>query len=128
MDGIDLFGGKKCRVRDALRKKGFRAETFDIVHGGALSDLSSKGGFENLFYLALRLVANAIIVLGPPCSLFVYMSCSQHLRHIFSPWGAPWDYATALSNTIAQNTVPRLLCKLFCFFGNEIVDICREGG
>ncbi len=116
MDGIDLFGGQKCRVRDALRKTGFRAETFDIVHGQALHDLSSKGGFEHLFYLALRLVAKAIIVLGPPCSLFVYMSSSQHLRHIFSPWGAPWDYSTALANTIAKNTVPRLLLQGFLFF------------
>lgn len=88
MDAIDLFGGNKGRIAIALGNKGYRAITFDIVKGGKFHDLSSKCGFEVLFHIALRLIFNAaLVVLGPPCSMFIWLSSSQHLRHLFGPWG-----------------------------------------
>ncbi|CAJ1379183.1 unnamed protein product [Effrenium voratum] len=55
--------------------------------------------------MGLRLVQFALIVAGPPCSMFIFLSSSQHQRHIWGPCGNPFDRATQLANLIASNTV-----------------------
>lgn len=95
------------RVAEAFRRQNFRAEVFDIRRGGIEHDLSSKQGFRNLFLLGLRLLCGSMLVLGPPCSMYIFLSSSQHLRHIYGPLGNPRDFATALANVIATNTASR---------------------
>jgi hypothetical protein len=46
-----------------------------------------QDGFYRLLVMGLRTVQNGAIILGPPCSLYVFMSSSVHLRHIFGELG-----------------------------------------
>ena len=105
LHAIDLFSGDCGRVAEAVKRRGFRACVFDIRKGGLDHDVVSATGFRNLILIALRLMAGGLIVLGPPCSLFVWLSSSQHLRHLYGPEGRPLDSATQLANQIAKNTV-----------------------
>ncbi|CAK9023582.1 unnamed protein product [Durusdinium trenchii] len=57
---------------------------------------------------ALRLLPHSLLWAGPPCSMFIFLGSSQHLRHLFGPEGAPWDRATRLANIIACNMVTLL--------------------
>lgn len=107
LHGIDVFGGDQGRVCKAFQKQNKRAALYDILAGRQDHDLSTRRGFEYLLLLALRLLPGAMLVLGPPCSMFIFLSCSQHLRHLYGPMGAAWGRTTALANTIAINTVPQ---------------------
>ena len=55
-----------------------------------------------------RLVPRALLVGGPPCSLFIGASSSVHLRHIWTPWGDRTNKKVRLSNLIWANFVPSL--------------------
>ena len=102
---LDLFSGLSSRMAAAWRRRGFRAVSFDILSGGEDEDLATRCGFETLLLKALRLVPLAMVVGGPPCSMFVWLSSSQHLRHLFGAWGSPRDVKTQLANVLAKNTV-----------------------
>lgn len=104
LHGLDIFSGRHGRTAAAMQKCAFRSVVYDICHGGLKHDITSVEGFETLMLLALRLLPFALVMLGPPCSMFVYMSSSQHLRHLFGPSGHPRDVATQLGNRIANNT------------------------
>ena len=130
LHGLDVFSGRHGRTAAAMHKCAFRSVVYDICHGGLKHDITSVEGFETLMLLALRLLPFALVVLGPPCSMFVYMSSSQHLRHLFGPLGQPRDVATQLGNRIANNTVPRdvlLFVKIvwfkLLFFGYAVFSI-----
>ena len=115
LHGLDVFSGRHGRTAAAMQKCAFRSVVYDICHGGLKHDITSVEGFETLMLLALRLLPFALVMLGPPCSMFVYMSSSQHLRHLFGPSGHPRDVATQLGNRIANNTVPRdVLMVVWC--------------
>ncbi|CAE8602990.1 unnamed protein product, partial [Polarella glacialis] len=97
-----LFGASQ-KVAKTWQKRGHQAESFDIKTGGQLHDMVSKTGFLHLMHLGLRLVDGGIVVGGPPCSLFVFLSSSVHMRHIFSPSGCPWNDKVRLANQIVRN-------------------------
>lgn len=105
LHGLDAFGGTQGRMSSAFKNRKYRACVFDIRVGMKDHDLTSRSGFETLFLMGLRLVAGAMVVLGPPCSMFVFLSSSQHKRHIYGPLGCPYDYATSMANMIAKNCV-----------------------
>ena len=58
----------------------------------------------------------ALVMCGPPCSLFIFLSSSQHLRHLYGAMGSPWDVPTQLANIIAGN--------MACFL--HIIKIARK--
>ena len=47
----------------------------------------------------------ALLVAGPPCSLFVWLSCSIHLRHQVGVQGDVGNVKVLLSNVITENLV-----------------------
>lgn len=101
-------------MRSSVEQLGFRASQFDIATGGPSEDITSKAGFYSLVLMGLRLVQFALIVAGPPCSMFIFLSSSQHQRHIWGPCGNPFDRATQLANLIASNTVLWLVISRHC--------------
>ena len=96
-------------MRDSFRRIKRRAVSFDIVTGGAQEDLSTREGFESLMLTGLRLIVASLIFAGPPCSLFIFLSSSQHQRHVYGAEGSPWDRLTRLSNLLVRNMVSLLI-------------------
>jgi len=92
-------------MSQAFKKCGHRSVPYDLLTGGHAEDLASKEGFHTLLLKALRLLPLALVVGGPPCSMFVFLSSSQHLRHRFPPYGNFLDEKTQLANCLVENTV-----------------------
>lgn len=59
-----------------------------------------------------RLVPRALVVLGPPCSLFIWLSSSVHRRSLYRPDGDTSRLAVRLSNAISRNTVASLAARI----------------
>lgn len=57
------------------------------------------------FCLSGRLLPNALVLLGPPCSLFVFLSSSLHKRSPLLSEGDITRYAVRMANAIIRNTV-----------------------
>lgn len=112
---LDVFSASG-KVMDAFVKQHCRAAKYDILSGGANEDLSSREGFHTLLLKGLRLMTFALVMCGPPCSLFIFLSSSQHLRHLYGAMGSPWDVPTQLANIIAGN--------MACFL--HIIKIARK--
>ena len=103
-------------MSQAFRRHGRGAVDFDILNGGRNEDLASWEGFSTLMWKAMRLMALSLIVGGPPCSMFIFFSCSQHRRHDFPPFGDPRDTKTQLANCLAANTVFWIIWMIFWIF------------
>lgn len=56
-----------------------------------------------------------LIAAGPPCSLFVWLCCSVHLRHVLGPRGNEENAKVKLANYISENLVARLWVINNCF-------------
>lgn len=64
----------------------------------------------------LKLKEKALIVLGPPCSLFIFLSSSNHkrdARYGFGPEGDTSKYNVRLANRIASNAAS---CQQRCLY------------
>lgn len=70
-------------------------------------DLTSARGVLLLLAMLMSLVHGGLVTLAPPCSLFVWLSCSVHLRHKMGPYGQTKNYKVRLANRIVQNCEPR---------------------
>jgi len=99
-------------VQQAFQKRGFRCGCYDIAREGIDNDITSYGGFRYLVLLGLRLQhGSSLIMMGPPCSLFVWLSSSVHWRSLFGPAGDPNHVGTQMANAIARNTVLWLIIQ-----------------
>lgn len=87
-----------------------------VSHGLLLqnpsSGLTSQHGkvgppcFLPFCFLARIGFEDALLFLGPPCSMFIFLTSSQHQRHKYGPMGDPRDRTSQLANAIAANAVP----------------------
>ena len=57
---------------------------------------------------APRLKPRALLMAGPPCSLFVGASSSVHMRRQWRLLGNVWNRKVRLANLIWANFVPRI--------------------
>ena len=73
--------------------------------GGASRDVTAEAGFLALLDLAMRLVPGGIIVGGPPCSLFIFLSSSFHRRGPGHEQGDTRKLPVRLANAIVDNTM-----------------------
>lgn len=102
---LDMFSASG-RMAAEVRRLGLQAITYDIRAEGPEEDIASRIGFFNLLLKGLRLAAKGLLFLGPPCSMFIFLSSSQHQRSTYGPMGNPLDESTQLSNIITWNAVP----------------------
>ena len=56
-----------------------------------------------MLQLGLRIKPGGVIVAGPPCSLFIFLSSSIHRRSRRRPWGNQEYRSVRLSNCIVKN-------------------------
>lgn len=98
---FDLFSHSK-RVCQAFQRKGFRGLTFDI-RSCHYEDILSKSGFLLALQSALELCEHGLLMVAPPCSLFVPISASVHRRKAEQPYGNINNKRVRMSTLIAQN-------------------------
>ena len=65
--------------------------------------------------MALRIVEAGIVVMGPPCSLFIAMSWRYHRRTVKRPWGNESRRDVCVANAIARNVF--YLCNILTLRG-----------
>ena len=97
--------GASGRICHTWRAHGKNAAAYDIKEGGALHDVTSEAGFFTLLNLALQLAPGGLIVGGPPCSLFIFLSSSFHKRRAGNALGDTSKLPVRLANTIVENTL-----------------------
>ena len=87
---------------------GYNAQASDIMTDPA-ADISKQSGFFALLGLALRLQEHGLILAGPPCSLFIFLSSSVHKRSVSNPHGDCTRADVRLSNLVVTNFIHILL-------------------
>ena len=96
---LDLFSG----VAEASRvfsRKGYVTRNFDINMG---DDITRRDGFFKCLEIVMSLVLGGLILLGPPCSLWVFMSASVHRRTKCNTEGDCTKEAVRSANLLVRN-------------------------
>lgn len=101
---LDLYGAS-MNIKQAWQGSGCTAASYDIKTGGQSHDVTRREGFMVLMDMGLRLMPRGVVVAGPPCSLFVFLSKSVHQRTEARPWGQLTNSKVRLANQIVKNTV-----------------------
>lgn len=102
---LDVFSFHEGMKRVAGTKA---TVSMDIRLSPQRHDLTCSRGVYLLLAMLLALVPEGLATLAPPCSLFVWLSSSVHLRNIkgYGPYGQTGNYKVRLANRIALNVVP----------------------
>jgi hypothetical protein len=101
LDCIDLFAGKQM-FANRCRAANLRVEAYDIMINSS-HDFTSRAGWFYALCLVLRLVPYGLLLAGPPCSLWIYMSKSFHGRSKTNPGGLEFKDKVAASNLLVSN-------------------------
>lgn len=98
---IDMFGASGM-IAKAWSKKGYSSLIFDILHDPK-HDMCVRSGCRAFMHMASRLVPGGVIVGGPPCSLFVWISSSVHKRTRQLPLGDETNFKVRMANRLTRN-------------------------
>ena len=109
LDALDVFSGES-QVWIQMLEEGKACERFDILYG---DDILTHGGFHKLLRQTLCLKQRSIAVCGPPCSLWVFLSSSFHMRSKENPAGDDTKDAVVAANTIVTNLCMILIVMAF---------------
>lgn len=104
---VSVFDRSK-RMCATWEKHGHKAEAFDIAHNEIEMDICSRLGFFTLLNMLLRLHADGFSFWAPPCSLWIFLTSSLHLRHVYGVLGNVQHFSVRLSNRIAANAAVAL--------------------
>lgn len=104
LDMLDVFSFHEGMKQQA----GTRTCVSLDIRLNPVHDLTTKRGMMLLLGLLMALKHGALLALAPPCSLFIWLSCSIHLRHAVGPYGNLRNRKVRLANRIVLNTAPRL--------------------
>ena len=102
-------------MKSAWIAQGREAAAFDVTLNKQ-DDIVMRSGFFRMVDRTCELVDRGLIVAGPPCSVFGFLSCSVHKRYM-SQYGVEGDtslHCVRLSNRITTNfaTLLRVCCPL----------------
>lgn len=98
---VDVFSASQA-IAKAFKRRFYRACSWDIKLSTHM-DIVTESGCYDLLGLCLRLLPYGLLAAGPPCSLFVWLSCSVHRRHVVGPAGDESLVKVRLSNYITEN-------------------------
>lgn len=99
---LHCFSGRVDRFQEVCFEKGYLSLSFDIERG-IVQDMSQEFGFQLALWQILCIVFGGLLVLGPPCSLFVFLSSGTHRRNIDAPLGDTDLWVVRKANCIANN-------------------------
>lgn len=98
---VDVFSASEA-IAKAFKRRHYKALSWDIKLSTAM-DIVTRSGWYDLLQLCLRLLPFGMLAAGPPCSLFIWLSCSVHKRHLYGPAGDQSVPKVALANIITEN-------------------------
>ena len=106
---LDIFSFH-CGMQKVLGS--MTSSAFDIKLEPEKHDITMKRGVLLLLALGMALCEGGLVTCAPPCSLFIFLSCSVHLRYLpqFGPYGDPSNYKVRLANLIVKNMVGFMKC------------------
>jgi len=100
---LDLFSASGQGKR-TFEANGYAAVSTDIITN-PLEDITSRAGFFLILQMAMRIMEGGLLLGGPPCSLFIFLSSSMHRRSPAMPRGDESRRAVRLSNLVVDNCV-----------------------
>ncbi len=103
LDYLDLFVGGGS-VSSVLAASGHSSDSFDAAVD-PVCDILSERGFRIAMERASRVRRGGLIVAGPPCSLWTFMSSSVHKRTAENPGGDSTHRGVRMSNLLVSNLV-----------------------
>lgn len=86
LDSLDIFAGKGNFCAEC-QAGGKTSMTVDILHDKKNHDILTRTGFFYVLQCILTMVEYGMILCGPPCGLFVFLSASYHRRSMDFPYG-----------------------------------------
>lgn len=111
LEVMELFGGCGAVCREAKRQ-GLKTFSYDIVAGGPKHNIVSKHGFWLALHSILSLGVGGLVMAGPPCAWWIWLSKSVHQRTKSRPSGKLSHPKVRLNNIIVDNTVVLLAVAL----------------
>ena len=116
--GVDGFGGAAGMCR-AMLAKHWRCEYFDIKSDPIKNDCLHPAGLRHWILLMLRCAPGALIILGPPCSFWIWLTRSVSGRSQSNPAGdttSAWvRQGNAIGKFVANTLQLAHHLKLFYF-------------
>jgi hypothetical protein len=101
---FDLFGGA-FNMGLCFREAGLRAVSSDVKSGGISQNILCAEGFFNILKELLRVLPYGIFIAGPPCSLWICLSSSWHLRKAPGFEGDTCKMPVVMANILVTNLV-----------------------
>ena len=97
---FDLFSGAAQATR-SFKARGYVTRNFDVEQG---QDLLTHKGFYEALDIVMALTVGALVLLGPPCSLWVFMANSYHKRKKYNAVGDVSKFPVRCANMLVRNT------------------------
>jgi hypothetical protein len=94
LEVADIYSGLEARTFTEAQERGYSAARYDVSID-PLHNVLTKAGFWHLLTIACSILPFGFAMLGPPCSLWIFLSSSIHKR---SPANRAGDYANLLVN------------------------------
>ena len=101
-DMLDLYGGHGTMSKTFNKYK--HATLYYDARRDPSASILCRDGFYKLLALILMINVGGLIMAGPPCSLFIYLSSSYHRRSKLSIFGDTTKAAVHAANLIVSNT------------------------
>ena len=113
---FDFFAGAGM-ASTVFSGRGYSCEAFDVVTNGQ-NDVTKEIGFYRALGIILSLVPAALVLLGPPCSLWVFISSSIHRRTPTNATGDITRKCVRAANCLVRNVILLLCIAHFrlCYF------------
>ena len=90
-------------ISDRFERSQLQSCRFDIKLDLYRHNITEEEGFYMALYMILRLIRFGLLVGGPPCGLFTFLSSSYHMRSIENPLGDLKKPKVRLSNLLVNN-------------------------
>ncbi|CAK0840887.1 unnamed protein product [Prorocentrum cordatum] len=119
---VDAFGASKT-IQKTWKKRGETGIAYDIKCNPA-HDIVSRDGFFVLLMYCLMVPVGGLIVGGPPCSLFTFLSSSVHMRADGYEYGDESNYNVRLANRIALNFM--FILKLMHMWNRKVYWVIEQ--
>ena len=111
LEMVSVFD-RSLKMTKAWQRHGHSSAAFDIAHDQVNMDVCTQIGFFFLVGLLLRLCSGGFSMWAPPCSLWIFLSSSLHMRARFGPAGNTDQFSVRLANRIAINAAMALKAVL----------------
>ena len=102
---VDLFSASGMAAH-TFKSHGYSSKAIDIQLDKG-HDITTRAVFFMILSVCLALVPGGLILAGPPCSLYIFLSSSMHQRSKARPLGDTCNAKVRLSNLIVSN-----MCQL----------------